>query len=254
MSKEPRRPDKPSYGNDPYDCLEPEDMQPDTWYAFTINPSNKKQFFEHGIKDFYKDGLIMDYQKAASNRLTAQLNETKKQLNKMYNIQYDLRLELSHKGRIHYHGYIKVKDVKIFYLIDIVQLQELFTYSIKDIKDPEIWDQYIKKQDPQYRIQSTHPVTKEKSSYDLKLEVQQYDYFLNYDEKQVIRNMLRINDYEEELQDYWDNIYHEQIEIPLKKKLEKREERKYFNEQNELNYYANKIRRLHPYFSSLKYS
>lgn len=59
--------------------------------------------------------------------------------------------ELSPTGRLHYHGYIMLKDVFMFYYADQYALQQIGSYEIDTIgdtvEDMEKYDKYCKKQE-----------------------------------------------------------------------------------------------------------
>lgn len=69
--------------------------------------------------------------------------------NKLFkdNIEYlELYPELSHTGRLHYHGYIAIKDLPMFYHRDCYTLMNMGIIEIDVINDPLRWNLYVNKQ------------------------------------------------------------------------------------------------------------
>lgn len=54
--------------------------------------------------------------------------------------------EISRKGRLHYHGYIRIYNVVAFYFNDLKKLSESGTLEIDHINDEYIWLRYVYKQ------------------------------------------------------------------------------------------------------------
>lgn len=101
-----------------------------TLYAFTLAPSNAKQYFSnlHRIKMVSID--------MASLIISIKAN-------------ISVFLELSSHGRLHWHGYILFPDkesIRDFYGFVIPVLLDNNQIEIDSIEDPEIWDSYIQKQ------------------------------------------------------------------------------------------------------------
>lgn len=100
-------------------------------FALTISPSDRMQYFDN------------------SNRLQVSyitMLKTYKDLLKMYTNNYKLFLEVSPKGRIHYHGTINIKDLIGFLLYVIPQLEKTCNICIKNIDNDDEWKNYCLKQ------------------------------------------------------------------------------------------------------------
>lgn len=121
-------------------CLSPEDMPVNVKLCFTINPAEQ---LPKADREVHTKNLL-EYGKA---HLYACLGKL------CYSVA-SLNVELSKTGRLHWHGYLTVKDIKGFYLNDMPLLQKFGTYEIhkeEDLKtDKEIkyktWGAYITKQ------------------------------------------------------------------------------------------------------------
>lgn len=106
-----------------------EDLKVDQWYAITINPQDKYQFFNR------------------VNRITDCLHKMRDDvLQHIGSYDYKIWPELSPKGRFHVHGIIRVTDKINFYLYCVPALLSRGTLVIKEIEDPLIWEEYCKKQ------------------------------------------------------------------------------------------------------------
>lgn len=107
-----------------------EDVSTGVLYAVTLNPSDKFQHFN----------------------MTSRVNKTIVDLESIlfYNdAEWELYPEISCKGRIHFHGYVSIRDKNNFYLYNIPYLLKRCTIVIKDIhsfEDPTYWNEYIEKQ------------------------------------------------------------------------------------------------------------
>lgn len=106
-----------------------EAVNTETDYAITINPCDKHQFF----KDNHRIGTFME-----------DIHRILYNSSKVY--KYRLYLEVSPKGRLHWHGYIKIKDPIQFYLYSVPHMLALSTVVIKPIDDSEVWYNYCNKQ------------------------------------------------------------------------------------------------------------
>lgn len=106
-------------------------MYKDELYAFSFNPVEQPSF-----QRFYNMKL---------NNMRDWSERMKENLQLKY-AEVDVVLEISSKSRLHYHGYILVKDIVKFIIHDLSKLREYGTYSIKQIEDDEIWKEYVYKQ------------------------------------------------------------------------------------------------------------
>lgn len=117
-----------------YKLIKPEEVVINTNYAFSFNPEDqpctsvfynvKIDEFESWSKKQYKTFSILRYSTIQTF------------------------MEISKGGRLHFHGYIKINDIPNFYFYDLKRLMKEGTFEIDFIKDPLIWDLYIKKQKP----------------------------------------------------------------------------------------------------------
>lgn len=123
------------------EIISPEDIIPKVRYAITINPSDKRQFFECTDRiDKLKDSMI---------QLLLQVP----------NVDIDIRMEVSRAGRLHFHGTISWSNheaIKHFFVIQIHQWMQIHNISIVKIgKDDSTnedlidhnnkWDEYCSK-------------------------------------------------------------------------------------------------------------
>lgn len=103
-------------------------------YAFTISP--KQQY-----DDMDKDGEFR-----VKDRIRCFGHYSKKHLTRLKGSVYKLYLETSPLGRLHWHGILRITDVKEWLLRDIITLQALGSFCIKEIDDPDAWERYYLKQ------------------------------------------------------------------------------------------------------------
>lgn len=109
--------------------ISPEDIEYNKMYTFTLNPE----------KQYYADGITR------INKIVTELE--KRLMRYLDNISYVLKPEVSKMGRIHFHGIIMFKmDKLIFYMQCIPVLIEHYTVEIDELKDYDIWYDYITKQ------------------------------------------------------------------------------------------------------------
>lgn len=106
----------------------PENMLPNVGYAFTVSPSNTFQYFSE------RENRIGKCVRIAYNKLNHSC------------IQYKLYIEVSRTGRIHYHGYIWIKDIREFFIDVVPILKDYAQIEIDTIEDDEVWEHYITKQ------------------------------------------------------------------------------------------------------------
>ena len=100
------------------------------WYACTINPSDKHQFYS--IRD-----RLAKWHEHNTNVLDSIL---------IPGVKVRLKAELSRGSRYHYHGWIKWKTEEAlysFYENCIHQLQGYCTYEFKEIDDWDGWYEYV---------------------------------------------------------------------------------------------------------------
>lgn len=97
-------------------------------YSFTLNPSDKHQYWNEKLRRF---------EKVVTN--------IKKLLGFILYAEYELYPEISIKGRVHFHGYLSVLDPVNFLLYDVKKLETCSIYEIDTIANPEVWRSYIQK-------------------------------------------------------------------------------------------------------------
>lgn len=115
-----------------YSCVKPEDVDTEKWYSFSYNPLMQPLF-----ERFYKLKL---------NTLEQWSQEQVRLLTTLKYCRVSVVLEISQKGRFHYHGYIQIKNNPEFYLTDLARLRDTGTYEIDIINDKEKWLEYVLKQ------------------------------------------------------------------------------------------------------------
>lgn len=98
-----------------------------TKYAFTYSPA-------HQCEDSYID------------RLKAFVQHSKKTLHELKGSIYQLHLESSPAGILHWHGYIQIYDIRQWAVYDVVYLKKHGHVCIKVIESDDIWTEYITKQ------------------------------------------------------------------------------------------------------------
>lgn len=103
----------------------PEDLRMDFCYTFTYNP--EQQYI--GDIDRIKKAV-----RAFKNKMNFAC------------LAYKVYLELSSNGRIHFHGYIKIKEIKEFYLFAVPAMCAHASTEMDTIEDDEVWYNYITKQ------------------------------------------------------------------------------------------------------------
>lgn len=117
-----------------YSCVKPEDMYVHKLYTLSYNPEEQPLF-----ERFYRMKL---------NNLKDWSNKCKE----IFTLKYadiDVVLEISSKGRFHYHGHILVHDIPRFIIHDLAKLRHYGTYeidSISELDDGANWGQYVRKQ------------------------------------------------------------------------------------------------------------
>lgn len=129
-----------------------EDFDYTKWYALTINPSDKFQYF------------------ANPHRISLCIKDIKETILFYKYILFELYMEISPKGRIHWHGRIGFDsqyDVTMFYIFAVHGLLTKSTVVIKDIDDNDKWTEYITKQKDFHRYI--------KDMYHVKMPIQRMD-------------------------------------------------------------------------------
>lgn len=115
-----------------YSCLKPELIVRGIEYSFSYNPEDQPKF-----EQFYK--VKLDTLKSWSEYYA------KLFLSLKYASIYCV-MEISSKGRFHYHGTISIDDIARFIINDLAKLRHYGTYEIDIINDKDKWDKYVHKQ------------------------------------------------------------------------------------------------------------
>lgn len=118
--------------NNAQTIIHPECVSIDTKYTFTLNPSDDFQFFKEDPE----------------TRITKSINHIKYIIRNNPNYHMDLFLEVSCKGRLHWHGTLLFKHnnhIKNFYLQFIPQILNNHSIEIDTIADPDKWLEYCTK-------------------------------------------------------------------------------------------------------------
>lgn len=112
-----------------------EKMEENVEYAISINPADEWQYWN-------AEDRLETYLKCHKNYLRRLAI-----LGNVHVCQFNLYLEISQNGRLHYHGKLKVFSKKLFYIYVIHKLQIRYTYEIDVINDADKWHEYCTKQD-----------------------------------------------------------------------------------------------------------
>lgn len=99
----------------------------DMWYSFTLCPKD----------DYQKWSSVARY-KTAIKAITSKLEL-------LCHCTYELNPEISNKGRIHFHGKLKIDCIVRFLLYDIKKIEKIGIYEIDEINDHDIWYKYCNK-------------------------------------------------------------------------------------------------------------
>lgn len=115
--------------------ISPEEIILKTKYSFTINPNDKRQYFEN------TEGV-------AFHRINKLKEFMEQELLEIPNVDIDIYMECSRNGRLHFHGTIcfnTIDSIKTFYISKINQWLTFSNIEIAELKDPEIWLVYCTK-------------------------------------------------------------------------------------------------------------
>lgn len=120
---------RPTY-NPKDKMLSPEAIEVGTIYSFTVNPNDKRQYWE-----------LMDRVEKLTHFMELQLID-------IPNVHIMLHMEISRTGRLHFHGTIKFTTkecIKHFFLFKIYDWMKLHQLDMGVINDSKIWDDYCTK-------------------------------------------------------------------------------------------------------------
>lgn len=123
--------EKKTFYKNKHNLLSPEDVKEGVLLACTFNPKDQKH---DKVTD--RRTLII---KALCKRLA------------FCNVEYYLFPELSRLGRVHFHGYIRLRDISHFYLSGVPRLIDDYTIDIQNLKEVptskyKSWFEYCVKQ------------------------------------------------------------------------------------------------------------
>lgn len=108
--------------------LKPEDVVTGVFYAFTYNPEHQpSRQSPTGVKEWWRC-IINNFEGYDYCSL------------KLY-------LEISSQGRLHFHGYIMIKDIPKFYYDTVPDMVKHASIEMDTIKDTEVWEKYCRKQE-----------------------------------------------------------------------------------------------------------
>lgn len=111
----------------------PERIDPERIYSFSFNPQSQPLF-----ERFYNVKL---------NTLSSWSDEQEQIFKSLKHASVEICQEISSRGRLHYHGYIKIHNVIPFYLTSLKHIAHYGTYEIDEINDNEKWAKYVSKQE-----------------------------------------------------------------------------------------------------------
>lgn len=115
-----------------YSILKPEDIVLFNRYSFSFNPEDQPK-----PQRFYSITL---------NLFTSWAEQIYNMFVSLRYCEVETYMEISKSSRLHFHGYIKINDIFNFYFYDLPKIKHYGTLEIDHIKDPLVWDLYIKKQ------------------------------------------------------------------------------------------------------------
>lgn len=108
----------------PHSAVPPEEVDTNTTYSFSINPS--KQY---------------ETQKTRLKLIQNDLCKTLSYLGNQKVFSFELYPELSQTGRLHWHGDIKIYNVLEFYT-NLIRIKDHVTFEIDTIDDMTKWNEY----------------------------------------------------------------------------------------------------------------
>lgn len=117
--------------NQLHKAIKPEQCVVGQRYAFSFNPLDQPKFVQ-----FHKVTLTTytDWQNGVRKHLSFK------------HAKVNVFMEISSKGRLHYHGFIIIQNIVKFYLHDLPRLRMEGSYEIDTISDLPIWHEYLVKQ------------------------------------------------------------------------------------------------------------
>lgn len=110
--------------------ISPEEIILKTKYSFTLNPNDKRQYFE------------------VTNRIHKLTEFIEQELLEIPNVDVDVYMEVSRTGRLHFHGTIAFstkESIVHFYVNKMNDWLSFCNMEIAPLKDPDIWLTYCTK-------------------------------------------------------------------------------------------------------------
>lgn len=110
--------------------ISPEDIALKTKYSFTLNPNDKRQYFD------------------CTDRIEKLTEFMEHELLEIPNVDIDMHMEISRNGRLHFHGTISfntIDSIKHFYVVKMHPWQQFCNLVIETITDKDKWEEYCKK-------------------------------------------------------------------------------------------------------------
>lgn len=129
---------KPSYpkSDNGSKLVSPENIVVGQQYALTVNPDDAHQFFDQPKDRIY---LVLDYIYTFFSNINC--------------VSTKLYPEVSSKGRIHVHGYIRIHRVIEFYTVFVPTLLAHNHIELDTVSDENgVYEKYIKKLQPQMQF------------------------------------------------------------------------------------------------------
>lgn len=110
--------------------ISPEEIVHDTKYSFTINPNDKRQYFD------------------CADRVNKLREFLEQQILEIPNVPIDVYMECSRNGRLHFHGTIMFTthhSISHFYINKIHDWSNWSNMEIAPLTDPDKWQAYCVK-------------------------------------------------------------------------------------------------------------
>lgn len=114
-----------------------EDCEKGVMYAISFNMRQQQDLIDPVTKVL-----------VVKDRCLAHNKQTQKVLRLTTSFHWQLHMESSPTGRLHWHGYIIINDIMRFYIYDVPVLIDHMSICMKRITDSKKWEQYCHKQHP----------------------------------------------------------------------------------------------------------
>lgn len=117
----------PKFETNKASIMSPEEIKLNDYYTLTLNPNDRHQYFEDPKRidklTTFVECLILECP----------------------NMDINIHMEISRKGRLHFHGIIKfckIEHVLYFYLNKINEWLSYFQIEMDTIADLDVWNKY----------------------------------------------------------------------------------------------------------------